>query len=141
MFELGSEFPILTRRRTVLLALTALSPWLAACGGDAGSGSSSDSASSETVAVMAGDDECTADATDIPAGPTTFEVTNTGSSVTEVYVYGEENGEYTRVVSEVENIGPGTSRDMEVDLASGTYEIACKPGQTGDGIRTQITVT
>lgn len=80
------------------------------------------------------------DPTDLPAGPTTFEVTNTGSSVTEVYVYGEENGEYTKVISEVENIGPGTSRDMAVDLASGTYEIACKPGQTGDGIRTEFTV-
>jgi len=61
--------------------------------------------------------------------------------VTEVYVYGEQDGAYTRVISEVENIGPGTSRDMEVDLAGGTYEVACKPGQTGDGIRTQITVS
>jgi uncharacterized cupredoxin-like copper-binding protein len=45
------------------------------------------------------------------------------------------------VVSEVENIGPGTSRDMDVDLSAGTYEVACKPGQKGDGIRQQITVT
>lgn len=94
-----------------------------------------------TVAVTAGDDECTVDPTDLAAGQTTFEVTNAGSSVTEVYVYAEENGEYTKIVSEVENIGPGTSRDMEVDLTSGTYEVACKPGQTGDGIRTQITVS
>jgi iron uptake system component EfeO len=27
-----------------------------------------------------------------------------------------------------------------VDLDGGTYEIACKPGQTGDGIRTKVTV-
>ena len=47
----------------------------------------------------------------------------------------------TTVVAEVENIGPGTSRDMTADLAPGTYEIACKPGQTGDGIRAQLTVT
>ena len=44
-------------------------------------------------------------------------------------------------MGEVENIGPGTSRDFTVDLGAGTYEVACKPGQTGDGIRTEITVT
>ncbi|MFD0574464.1 cupredoxin domain-containing protein [Kitasatospora gansuensis] len=44
------------------------------------------------------------------------------------------------MVTEVENIGPGTSRDMPVKLTPGTYEIACKPGQTGDGIRKRITV-
>ena len=26
-------------------------------------------------------------------------------------------------------------------LSAGTYEVACKPGQTGDGIRTTVTVT
>jgi iron uptake system component EfeO len=45
------------------------------------------------------------------------------------------------VVAEVENIGPGISRDMSADLAPGTYEVACKPGQTGDGIRAPLTVT
>lgn len=100
-----------------------------------------DSSSGSTVAVTAGDDECTVNPTDLSAGQTTFEVTNAGSSVTEVYVYAEENGEFTKIVSEVENIGPGTSRDMQVDLASGTYEVACKPGQTGDGIPTEITVS
>lgn len=114
----------------------------AACGGGtttdaAGSGASDGS----TVAVTATDDSCELERTDLQAGLTTFVVGNEGSSVTEVYVYGEDGGEYTRVVSEVENIGPGTSRDMDVDLASGTYEVACKPGQTGEGIRTEITVT
>jgi uncharacterized cupredoxin-like copper-binding protein len=28
-----------------------------------------------------------------------------------------------------------------VKLGGGTYEVACKPGQTGDGIRTKITVS
>lgn len=127
-------------RRAALITLGALTPLFAACGGDAGGGSASEGSSRAAVAVTAGDDECIVERTDLEAGPTTFTVTNSGSEVTEVYVYGEENGEYTRVVSEVENIGPGTSRDMEVDLAGGTYEVACKPGQTGDGIRTQITV-
>jgi uncharacterized cupredoxin-like copper-binding protein len=75
--------------------------------------------------------------TDLSSGSTTFAVTNKGRDVTEVYVYGEGD----KVIGEVENIGPGTSRDFTVDLGAGTYEVACKPGQKGDGIRTEITVS
>jgi iron uptake system component EfeO len=126
------------RPRATLVTLGALSSLLlAACGGD----ESGDASTGPTVAVASGDDSCEVERTDLAAGPITFAVTNEGSSTTEVYVYGEADGEYTRVVSEVENIGPGTSRDLEVDLSAGTYEVACKPGQTGDGIRTPITVT
>jgi hypothetical protein len=109
---------------------------MTACGGDSGS-----SGSSTEVAVTAGDDSCEIAETDLEAGDTTFAVTNDGSKVTEVYVYGESGGKFTKIVSEVENIGPGTSRDMDVALAAGDYEIACKPGQKGDGIRQAITVT
>jgi uncharacterized cupredoxin-like copper-binding protein len=93
------------------------------------------------VAIAADEDRCDVARTDLDAGPVTFAVTNQGSSTTEVYVYGENDEEYTRVIGEVENIGPGTSRNLDVDLAAGSYEVACKPGQTGDGIRTPITVT
>ena len=127
------------RRRTALPVLLALASVLAACGGNESTGNS-DGSSGSTVAVTATDDSCELDRTELETGKTTFSVTNDGSSVTEVYVYGEQDGEFTRVISEVENIGPGTSRDMYVDLASGTYEVACKPGQTGDGIRTEISV-
>ncbi|MDQ1599118.1 MAG: iron uptake system component EfeO, partial [Actinomycetota bacterium] len=71
----------------------------------------------------------------------TFAVTNDGSKVTEVYVYAKSGDAFTKVISEVENIGPGTSRDLDVDLSAGTYEVACKPGQKGDGIRQKVTVT
>ncbi|MDQ3054943.1 MAG: cupredoxin domain-containing protein [Actinomycetota bacterium] len=128
---------ILTSRTACLLTVGVVLPLLAACGNDEAAGTSSGT----SVAVTASEDACELDRTDLEAGQMTFTVTNDGSSVTEVYVYGEQDGAYTRVISEVENIGPGTSRDMEVDLAGGTYEVACKPGQTGDGIRTQITVS
>lgn len=108
---------------------------LSACGGG------SDDGSGPQVAVSASDSACEVAETELAAGPVTFNVTNDGSQVTEVYVYGEEDGEFNRIISEVENIGPGTSRDLSVDLSAGTYEVACKPGQTGDGIRQQITVT
>ena len=75
--------------------------------------------------------------TDLTSGSTTFAVTNKGTEVTEVYVYGDDD----KVMGEVENIGPGTSRDFTVDLSAGSYEVACKPGQVGTGIRTPITVS
>ncbi|MGW7256564.1 cupredoxin domain-containing protein [Streptomyces sp. NPDC054834] len=92
------------------------------------------------VAINATDTACDVAKTELKAGETTFAVTNKGGKTTEVYVYGEHDGAYTKVISEVENIGPSTSRDMEMKLTGGTYEIACKPGQSGDGIRTKITV-
>jgi uncharacterized cupredoxin-like copper-binding protein len=89
-----------------------------------------------SVSVTATDSACEVSKTELPSGSTTFAVTNKGGDVTEVYVYGEGD----KVMGEVENIGPGTSRDFTVDLGAGTYEVACKPGQKGDGIRTEITV-
>ena len=94
-------------------------------------------AGGDKVAVTATDSSCEVATTDLSSGTTTFAVTNGGNDVTEVYVYGEGD----KVMGEVENIGPGTSRDFTVELGAGTYEVACKPGQTGDGIRTTITVS
>jgi uncharacterized cupredoxin-like copper-binding protein len=120
--------------RTAAALSLLLLPALAACGGsDAANGA-------ETVAVEASDTACKVAKTELPAGVTTFEVTNKGTKVTEVYVYADQGGKFTKVVSEVENIGPGTSRDLSVELGGGTYEVACKPGQQGDGIRQKVTV-
>ena len=112
---------------------------LAACSSNDDQGSASTSGT--TIAVRATDSECIIDRSSIDSGPTGFTVNNEGSQVTEVYVYGRSGDAFTTVVSEVENIGPGVTRDMSADLAPGTYEVACKPGQTGDGIRTTLTVT
>lgn len=91
----------------------------------------------ETVKVVSTNTECTPEKTSFDAGSVTFEVVNEGSKVTELYVYGAGD----KVISEVENVGPGTSRTLEVKLAKGEYELACKPGQTGKGIRKTIDVS
>jgi hypothetical protein len=93
------------------------------------------------VAITATDNTCEVARTTFDPGAVTFSVTNKGGQTTEVYVYGENNGAFTKIIGEVENIGPSLTRDLAVTLAGGKYEIACKPGQTGDGIRTRITVT
>lgn len=115
-------------------ALIAAAILLSACSSDAGG-------EETTINVAADDTSCEIDQTRIASATVAFKVTNNGEQTTEVYVYGQSDNGFTNVVSEVENIGPGASRDMVVDLGAGRYEIACKPGQTGDGIRTQLEVT
>ena len=105
---------------------------LSACAEDTPSGSSD-----KNIDVEATDSACEVSATKLDAGPLTFKVTNEGSKVTEFYVYAEGD----RIMGEVENIGPGLSRNLVVDLPKGTYEGACKPGMAGDGIRQTLTVT
>jgi iron uptake system component EfeO len=81
---------------------------------------------------------CTVSAAEAPSGTLTFSITNSGDDVTEFYLLGDDG---LRVVSEVENIGPGLTRDLVVQARPGTYFTACKPGMVGDGIRAEFTVT
>ena len=90
------------------------------------------------ITVESSNDACDLSSTEVPSGSVTFEVENTGDQVTEFYLYGED-GE--RIVSEVENIGPGLTRELVVAVPAGTYVAACKPGMEGDGIRVDLTVT
>jgi len=91
----------------------------------------------DAVDVKAGNHECAPAKTSFDAGKLTFKVHNTGSKVTELYVYAPGD----KVMGEVENVGPGTARTLTVTVPKGTYELACKPGQTGRGIRTAIEVS
>lgn len=126
--------PVLaTSAATVLLGLA-----LTGCGSSDGGGSGA----TQKATVKAGNTTCDVSSTSFTSGKVAFDVDNTGSDVTEVYVYGQGgSGRYDKVVGEVENIAPGTSRRMEVTVGGGEYQVACKPGQKGDGIRTEIHVT
>ncbi len=109
---------------------------LTGCGSSTGS-----SGTTSSTAITAGDTTCDVATTQFTSGKLTFDVSNAGKDTTEVYVYGKGSGSaYDKVVGEVENIAPGTSRSFSVSVGSGDYEVACKPGQKGDGIRTTITV-
>ncbi|MHC1563391.1 iron uptake system protein EfeO [Actinomycetospora sp. C-140] len=90
------------------------------------------------IQVRASDTACEVSATEAPAGNVTFSVQNTGTKVTEFYLYGTGD----RIIGEVENIGPGLSRQLIVEVPQGgQYTTACKPGMVGDGIRAPFTVT
>ncbi|WP_072806999.1 iron uptake system protein EfeO [Rhodococcoides yunnanense] len=122
------------RRTPYALAAIAVIPLaLAGC-----TEKSSSETSASDIAVTANDTTCDVDATEGSTGNSTFQITNNGSKVTEFYVYGEGD----RVMGEVENIGPGLTRQLIVALPDpGTYQTACKAGMVGDGVRADFVVT
>jgi len=89
------------------------------------------------ITVQAADTACEVSIAEAPAGTITFNVTNGGDKVTEFYLYGEDG---LRIVGEVENVGPGLSRDLVINVPAGEYIPACKPGMVGKGIRSAFTV-
>ena len=97
-----------------------------------------DGGNPRALSVESTDSDCKVSAAEAPAGTLTFDVTNTGSQVTEFYLLGEDG---LRIVSEVENIGPNLNREMTVNAPAGAYFTACKPGMKGEGIRADFTVT
>jgi iron uptake system component EfeO len=90
------------------------------------------------ITVKAADTACDVSASSAPAGKINFSINNSGTKTTEFYLYGTGD----RIMGEVENIGPGLTRQLIVEVPDGgTYTTACKPGMVGDGIRAPFTVT
>jgi plastocyanin len=90
-----------------------------------------------SVAVGGTDDSCELASDQLAAGNIGFDFTNDGDKVSELYVLRENDD----IVGEVENVGPGISRTLTVDLVAGDYQVRCKPGQAGEGITQPFTVT
>ncbi len=119
-----------------LLALGACSTASGGAGAAATGGGSG--APAGPIVVTATDTECTLSAATAAAGTVTFRITNQGSKTNEFYVYATGD----RIVGEVENITPGLSRELKIEMSDpGTLTTACKPGMVGDGIRAAFVVT
>ncbi|MHC3472548.1 iron uptake system protein EfeO [Streptomyces sp. 7R007] len=91
----------------------------------------------DAIRVTAADSKCTTSATSVPAGQVTLKIENKGSKATEVEILFPDD----RIVSEKENIGPGTRYTLTAEVKAGSYEIACRPGMKGHGVRQKLTVT
>jgi iron uptake system component EfeO len=102
----------------MLLALTGCVP----------NASSSDA---KAISVDSSADACTVSADTAASGTLRFSVKNSGDQVTEFYLLAADG---LRIIGEVENIGPGISRDLVVQAQPGDYSTVCKPGMVGDGI-------
>ncbi|WP_338676320.1 iron uptake system protein EfeO [Streptomyces sp. SCSIO 30461] len=121
-------------RLSVVTAVTAVTALTAVTGcaekGDAKGGHGA-------VSVTAKDDACEVSAKEFPAGHVQLDIENKGTKVTEVYILFPDD----RIVTERENIGPGTKASLTAEVKAGEYAIACKPGMKGEGIRQQVKAT
>ncbi|MCM3264315.1 iron uptake system protein EfeO [Streptomyces thermoviolaceus] len=97
----------------------------------------SDADDGNAIRVTAADSACETSASSVPAGQVTLNIENKGSKATEVEILFPDD----RIVSEKENIGPGTRYTLTAEIKAGTYEIACRPGMKGHGVRQKLTVT
>ncbi|SDO25455.1 iron uptake system component EfeO [Streptomyces sp. cf386] len=121
-------------RRPVTTALAAVAALTAVTGcTEKGSSAGSD----RVVNVTATDDKCEVSKKEFPAGHVELAIENKGSKVTEVYILFPDD----RIVTERENIGPGTKQTVTAEVKAGDYTIACKPGMKGDGIRQTVKAT
>ncbi|MFD0314560.1 iron uptake system protein EfeO [Streptomyces flavalbus] len=120
-------------RLTVATAATAAV--LAALSGCTEKSGASDG--EHVINVTATDDACEVSKKSVPAGHVELAIENKGSKVTEVYLLFPDD----RVVTERENIGPGTKQRVTAEVKAGDYRIACKPGMKGKGIRQDIKAT
>ncbi|TJZ55504.1 peptidase M75 family protein [Streptomyces piniterrae] len=123
--------------RSSTVAAIAVAATLTAVAGCAEKNDSKGGGGKGAVEVTASDTACELSKKEFPAGHVRFAVKNKGSKVTEVYIYAAGD----RIVTERENIGPGTSTEITAEIKAGSYEVACKPGMKGDGIRQKVTAT
>jgi iron uptake system component EfeO len=128
--------PASRRRLAVAAAAVVLPLALAACTDNASP--ASPAGATGPIQVTSTSDACKVSTPAAKSGNLTFSVQNGGNEVTEFYLLAEDG---LRIVGEVENIGPGLTRNLVVTVPAGKYTTACKPGMEGDGIRTAFEVT
>jgi iron uptake system component EfeO len=106
-------------------ALACAATLLAGCG--SGGGSAPAKPSTNTVKIVLSDAGCAPSPDSIPAGPVTFEISNSGSTkVTEAELM--SNG---KIIGEKESVIPGLSGSFSLRLDGGTYSIVCPGGAKG----------
>lgn len=133
---------MITRRvRAALVALpvVALSVLGGCTANNQGGSGGTNAAGSNTINVKITDKGCEVSSKSFPAGQVTFKISNEGTVPNEFEVLTENK---LQIVSEKENIGPGTSTELTTALKEGTYYSACKPNMVGALVgATQLKVT
>lgn len=132
----------------LLIPLAAVASLVGACGDDG-------AADGSTIDVTLADDAVTLSETEASAGTLTFSATNDGTLTHEIEVFeGEKdpttlpiedhvaNTEGWTLVDEIEDITPGSSADLTVDLDPGTYQVVCNlSGHFENGMYATLTVS
>lgn len=87
--------------------------------------------------VTATDTACQLNASTLVAGKVTVTATSTAAGETEVYLYGQENGAFSKIMGEVEGLTSGLTKSFTADVPAGPYEVKCETG--GKEIRVPVT--
>jgi iron uptake system component EfeO len=124
---------MITRALRPAAAATAAALLLAGC-----TDNTTQASGDGAVQVTSTAQDCKLSTATAQGGTLKFQVRNEGTEVTEFYLLAEDG---LRIIGEVENIGPGLSRDLVVMAPEGKYVAACKPGMVGEGVRAAFTVT
>lgn len=134
------------KRVAIALVTLALMAVLGACtknpesrvsGTSATAGTPATAAKSPDIKIVATDYQFTPSEVTTTAGPTKFQIKNEGKVEHEFEIFkGIELGGHDALVDEVEDIAPGMTRELKVDLKPGTYAFACMlPGHSEQGQR------
>ncbi|MEY2447534.1 MAG: iron uptake system component EfeO [Acidimicrobiaceae bacterium] len=109
-------------RRLAIVPIVAIAMLaVAACGSD-----STSTANGSKVDVTLTDEGCNPTAITVAPGKTTFHIRNDGAGgITEFYVYDGD-----KVLGERENLTPGLSGDLQLELKEGAYRTFCPGGTT-----------
>ena len=128
-----------TRARALFAVCVSTAALLALSACVANDPTTSADSDATALTVDSSSSDCTVSASEAPSGNVSFSIENTGDQVTEFYLLADDE---LRIVGEVENIGPGITRDLVVQARPGDYFTVCKPGMVGAGIgKAAFTVT
>jgi iron uptake system EfeUOB component EfeO/EfeM len=109
-------------------ALLALAALAGGCGSDSESSGTAGVDDPRVVEVRLVDAGCEPAELTLPAGPTSFEVTNDGAdAVTEFEILDGD-----RILGEVENLAPGLSGELSLTLRPGRYVLYCPGGKSAE---------
>lgn len=90
------------------------------------------------ISVTQDASNCELSQTEFAAGVATFVIQNTGDTTAEFYVLrASDQG----IITEVENIGAGLTRELTAQLAEGKYLYSCEQMAGGEVIRGDLNVT
>ena len=114
-------------KRLVLVAVLVFAALLlSACGSEDGGDEEDDAAGGESVELVATEFAFDPAEVDVEPGETTFTVSNEGEFPHALEIEG--NG----IEEETEELGPGESGSLTVDLEPGEYELYCPVGDHRD---------